>query len=177
MKAAIASTFLLLSACGGHVLPEQELQHVAFASLLFDMPADWQHTDDTTRNDVKTTTWAPDAKENDRKETVMIVRSERTPAIEKVSAGTLEHMLSAAQMSLPNVQASHATSSTNGAGLTWARIDVDFVPPGCTEPYHRVHAILVVHGSLVNVLYTARSPDAGLGVLTMVLASIRHGEA
>lgn len=163
-----------LAACGGSPAEEAPRQHARFASLGFDMPVDWQHTDDTTATDVKTTTWRPDDKDNERNETITILRSERSPALRSASAATLEHVLTEAQQSLPEARAFKATSTTTSAGLTWARIDVDFVPPGKRESYHRVHVVLVDHGALVNVLYTARTPDHETAVLSMVLASIHH---
>jgi hypothetical protein len=75
------------------------------------------------------------------------------------------------------VRASKATPLKTARGLSGARIDVDFVPAGLTERYHRVHVVLAdADGALVHVLYTAKKPDGDLKALSIVLDTIHHEE-
>jgi len=151
-------------------------QHAKLASLEFDIPADW-HRADLTRPDVSTSEWTPEA--NERSEAVTIIRTTSSPAVAKAGVPALEPLLAAAQRSLTNAHASRVTRVTTARGLSGARIEVDFVPPGKQQSYHRIHVVLVDERStsLIHVLYTAKSPDDELDALTAVLDTIRSEEA
>ncbi len=49
-----------------------------------------------------------------------------------------------------------------------------FTPAGVTQPYGRVHAVVVDGDSLVHVLYTAQQPDASLETFDGVLDTLQR---
>jgi hypothetical protein len=161
-----------LIGCGGG---EPAHEPAELASLRFDVPSEWTRSDWHHRG-IATSQWVP--QDNDRKESIAIIRSERSPATANAAANTLEQLLAASQRSLRNVRASKAIPIKTAHGLVGARIDVDFVPNGLSERYHRVHVVLSdANGTLVHVLYTAKTPDGDVKALSIVLDSIRHEEA
>jgi hypothetical protein len=175
---------LFVSACGSR---EPAREHTQLASLRFDVPAHWKRAEPSPSrllaNQAKSTVrglemaqWAP--ADNDRLESITIIRSERSPAVAKAGVSTLEQLLAHSQRSLRDVRASKATWLKTARGLAGARIDVDFTPPGTTDRYHRVHVVLAddTHGALVHVFYTARNPERNLTALSIVLNTIRYEE-
>ncbi len=179
MKTSLLTTSALvaLAACGnGNAsYPERDTQHAKLGSLGFEVPSEW-HNELTTQPGLDSVTWTPAATSNERKESVVVIRSERSPIISKAGQPALERMLAGAQKSLRNARISTVTPITTGEGLTGARIEVDYVPPGLAATYHRVHVMVLDGSAVINVLYTARDPDPNLEVLDIVLASIRHEE-
>jgi hypothetical protein len=158
------------SACGSEAIATQTVQ---LASLSFDVPADWERHD-ADRRSVAISEWAPD--DNARKQSITVIRSETSPAVAKVGVSALEPLLAASQRSLTKVRASKVKRVTTARGLTVARIELDFVPPGMSESYHRIHVVFVDGtGGLVHVLYTALKPDAQ--AFAVVLNSLRNEEA
>jgi hypothetical protein len=156
--------------CGSDAIPTQNVQ---VASLAFDVPAEWERHD-ANRHSVEISEWAPD--ENPRKESITVIRTQTSPAVAKVGVPALEPLLAASQRSLPNVRASAVKRLTTVQGLAAARIELDFVPPGTTSSYHRIHAVFVDRtGALVHLLYTAQRPNAQ--TFETVLNSVRNGEA
>jgi hypothetical protein len=171
MTRAAVVLLVLVSGCGSR---ESAHSRAQLASLRFDVPAEWTRTDLHQRG-LATSQWVP--QDNERKESIAIIRSERSPAVAMSGAATLEQLLAASQRSLRDVRASKATPLKTVHGFAGARIDVDFVPGGLTERYHRVHVVLAdADGALVHVLYTAKTPDGDLKALSIVLDSIRHEE-
>ena len=165
----LALAALVLAACG-----RTSTRHrIDFAHLSFDLPGDWTHHE-ATRRGVDTAICTPT--ENDRKESVTVIRSELAPLTARAGGGTLSQLLETAQADLPGVRVSKVTSIKTDSGLSGARIEADFIPPGQTEHYYRVHVVLVDGSSLVHVLYTARSADPDVGTLNAVLATIRDEE-
>lgn len=161
---------LLPSACTlGNDAPARE--HVTFASLAFDVPAQWQRTDQTRRG-VATAVWQPE--DNDRKESITVIRTDLSPAVAKAGASAIELYLAHAHRSLPHARTSKVQRITTAKGLDGARVDLDFTPPGQNENYRRVHVVLVDGSSLVHVLYTAKHPDRDLGALGAVLDNLHH---
>lgn len=164
---------LLLIAVVGCDSDSIEGQAVQLSSLAFEVPAEWQRQD-ANRRGVSISEWAP--YENARKESITVIRTETSPAVAKAGVGAVEPLLAAAQRSLRGVRASRVARLTTAKGMSGARVDIDFVPPGTDASYHRVHVVLVDGtDALVHVLYTARSPSSS--VLDLVLASIHREEA
>ena len=161
---------LVFVGCGGGEPAHDQAQ---LASLRFDVPAEWRRSDWHHRG-LATSQWVP--QDNDRKESIAIIRSERSPSTANAGTETLEQLLAAAQRALRAVRASKTTPLKTARGLSGARIDVDFVPAGLTERYHRVHVVLSADGALVHVLYTAKKPDRDLKALSIVLDTIHHEE-
>jgi hypothetical protein len=160
-----------LAACSG----TSTRQSVKFSRLSFEMPEDWSHKDTLLRGSA-TSVWTPD--DNVRKESVTVIRTIFAPAVAQAGSPALDSILANAESSLPGAKAMPVAPFLTRSGLPGARIDVEYVPPGQRERYHRVHVVLVDHerSSLIHVLYTARTPDAELSVLDTVLATIREGE-
>jgi hypothetical protein len=162
----------LLVACGSN---EPSREHATLASLHFDVPSEWQRTDSNQRG-VQQSEWKP--ADNDRKETITIIRSERSPAVAKAEVATLEQLLAIAQRSLRGIRASKPKPIATSHGMAGARIDVEFLPTSAADRYHRVHVVLADKGgALVHVMYTARTPDPELRALSIVLDTLRHEES
>lgn len=147
-------------------------QKVEFARLQFEMPAEWQHHDETFKG-VATTMWTPEDNA-DAKESLIVIRTEMVSTLEHTSEAQLAALLENAQEST-GARVSPVVAVTTASGFTGARAEADYVPPGLSERYHRVHIILVDGGSLLHVLYTAKRPDPQLSALNTVLATIREG--
>src|SRR6185503_16947036 len=132
----------------------------------------WNRTD-TRLRDSSTALWSPT--DNDRKEAVVVIRSRR-PSTANADAATLERLLISAQRSLPQARIGNVTPFTSEQGIAGVRVEVDFVPQGLRNAYHRVHVILIDGEDVLTVLYTARDPDASLAALNLVLGSLHHEE-
>lgn len=169
MKRFIGLLVLAASACGDDSIATQNVQ---IASLSFDVPAEWERHD-ANRRDVEISEWTPN--ENPRKESITIIRSQTSPAVAKAGVPALTPLLAASQKSLAKVHSSRVTAVTTARGLSGARVDLDFVPPGAKSSYHRIHAVFVDRtGALVHVLYTARQPNGK--AFDLVLDSLRSEE-
>jgi hypothetical protein len=168
VKPATALRLLALGlcACGSSSTPAQ---HVQIAHLGFDVPGDWRNAD-TTRNGLVSSEWTPPS--NDRKESITVIRTERSAAVASEGMATIQRLLVAAQA--PGARVSPIKLVTTEQGLLGARVDVDFVPPGLSASYHRSHVVLVDGTSLVHVIYTARTPDADLQTFNLVLGSLHE---
>ena len=90
---------LLVAACASR---EPGREHMEFASLRFDVPAQWKRAEPDpvsvfgksakpTLRGLATAQWAPD--DNVGKESITIIRSERSPAVAKAGVSTLEQLL------------------------------------------------------------------------------------
>jgi hypothetical protein len=116
--------------------------------------------------------WQPD--DNDRKESITVIRTGLSPAVAKAGASGIEPYLAAAQRSLPDARVSKTKRITTAKGLHGARVDVEFTPQGQSEPYRRAHVVLVDGSALVHVLYTALEPDRDFDALGVVLDNLQH---
>lgn len=168
MKRA-ALVLVALVACGR----SSSRQRVDFAHLTFELPGDWGHHD-ASRRGVVTGVWTP--KDNERKESVTVIRSELAPVTAHGDPAALSQLIEGAQAALVDAQVSKPIAVKTQSGLSGVRIDVSYLPPGARERYHRVHVVLVDGSSLIHVLYTAKSPDPQLTALDSVLGTIRDGE-
>jgi hypothetical protein len=146
---------------------------VHIGSLSFDVPAEWVRHD-ANRHAVEISDWTPE--ENPRKESITVIRTQSSPAVAKAGVVALTPLLADSQKSLGNVSASRVSQISTTRGISGARIEVDFVPPGSKSSYHRIHAVFVDStGALVHLLYTARQPNAT--AFDVVLNSIRSEES
>jgi hypothetical protein len=166
VKALPLIAFVMTISCG---TTSSSKQHVQLAHLGFDVPSDWKNAD-TKQRGLVTSVWTPE--DNDQKESIVVIRSDRNPEVARADSQTLARLLSSAQAAGAKVSAT--APITTQQGLSGVRIEVDYVPPGLSKTYHRVHVVLVNGDSLVHVFYTARSPDSGLAAFTMVLSSIHE---
>jgi hypothetical protein len=170
VKHLVGMALLAASACSTDAVATQRAQ---LASLSFDVPADWERHD-ANRRSVEISEWSPD--ENPRKESITVIRSQTSPAVAKAGVSAWEPLLAASQKSLTNVRASRVTRLTTARGISAARVELDFVPAGAKQSYHRIHAVLVDStGTLVHVLYTAQQPNPK--VFDAVIHSLRNEEA
>jgi hypothetical protein len=167
--ALLAMSSALVCACAdGAGIARDRAQ---LGSLRFDVPAAWQRTDQT-RSGVATAMWQP--ANNERKESITVIRTEMSPAVAKAGSVAIEPYLAHAQRSLPQVRASAVTQVKTARGLVGARVDLDFVPPGQQSRYRRVHVVLVDGSALVHVLYTAKHADVEGDAIGVVLDNLQH---
>lgn len=133
------------------------LDTATIGSLSFGVPSGWERKE-LSNHDRAMAEWTPAADDNERKEALTVVRTER-PAMAKATPRQLQRSLADAQRHLPLGTFSAPTSFTTRHGLRGVRVEGQFVPPGRGTPYRRIHAVLVDGTALVNVLYTARELD------------------
>jgi hypothetical protein len=160
------------AACGSSSTPSEEAR---LASLTFEVPAMWKRSDVKERG-LLTAQWEPT--DNERKESITIIRSERVPGAGNMEPAALQQLLAISQRSLRDVRASKVIPIRTQRGLVGARVDVSFVPQGLKDRYSRVHVVVADHDhdALVHVLYTAKNADTDQRALELVLSSIRHEE-
>src|ERR1700683_867962 len=79
--------FVLLVVVGSCGIAGSSFQHVKLAHLGFDISGDWHNADSHQRGRV-TSVWTPDG--NERKESVTVIRTERSPAVANAGPATLE---------------------------------------------------------------------------------------
>ena len=173
MRAYHFSAFTFIAAAVGACTGAPD-QHVRLGTLAFDVPGGWHDTRETRRG-VLTAVWAPE--DNARKESVTVIRSELAPNVAGAAAQSpalVAQLAEQAQAGLADARITPATTYTVASGLAGVRLDVEFVPPGLRERYHRVHIVLVDRTALVHVLYTARSAEANPPALGLVLRSLRE---
>jgi len=177
VKTPIWFAVLVSGACGAAVEHKQlDLTSASLGGYAFDVPADW-HRSDAKAARATTATWTPDVEGNDAKESLVVIRTQLTPALETAGMPYLEHLLADAQHELPQFQPTHAvTTFSTTRNLSGARVEVDFVPAGKKRTYHRVHALLLDGNSLIHVLYTAARPDYRQDAFNAVVNSVHRGE-
>lgn len=163
-----ALLLLIVVACSP---ARRETQTADLGSLRYEVPADWNHAD-TTYSDSTMIVWTP--RDNGRKESLTIVRTERNPAMANATSADLERLLATAQRSLPQVRTGNVSPLTTSHGLSGARVDADFQPTGLDVRYRRLHAVVVAGTAVVHVFYTAANPDSD--VFESVLSSLRREE-
>lgn len=134
------------------------LEKATIGRLTFGTPSGWAKRD-LSNPQRAMFEWAPSTDENERKESLTVVRADR-PATAKSTQEQLQQMLAGAQRGMVGASFSAPHPFTTRHGLRGVRIDGDFVvPQAAGARYRRIHAVIVDGTSLVNVLYTAREPD------------------
>jgi hypothetical protein len=133
------------------------LDKASIESLGFGTPSGWARRDVSNAQRAMFE-WTPSADDNDRKESLTIVRTDR-PATAKSTPAQLQRMLGDAQRKSPRSSFSTPTHFITRHGFQGVRIEGEFLPPGRNARYHRIHAVLVDGTKLVNVIYTAKDPD------------------
>lgn len=167
MRAAIfVAAIALASSCS-----VKSKQHVEWAHLEFDVPGDWTHHEKIFKG-VATSVWTP-FEGNDGKESLTIIRTELVPNTAHATEAQIADLLRRAQ----NFGKATTPIAVNlPSGLSGARVEVDYVPPGLHDKYRRIHVVLIDGASLVHVMYTAKTIDAQFTTLNFVLGSLREGE-
>ena len=144
---------------------------VKVSKASIEVPSDW-HRADETRRGLVSATYTP--ANNDHKESIVITRTERAPAVAHEGVATAQRLLTEAEGGLRGAKGSAAVPLSTTSGLSGAFISVDFVPPGRSTTYHRAHAVFIDGTALVHVMYTAADPDPM--IFGAVVASLRHEE-
>jgi hypothetical protein len=140
-------------------------------AFAFEIPSGWDHRDETVRGRVSAV-WQP--VDNPNKESITVLVTERSPIVAETQDGTIERLLAQAQTGLRG-HASTPAPVRNAFGMEGARVEVDYVPPGLTTVYHRVHVVLASDKLLIHFLYTAKDPDA-LDAFNQVVSSFHREE-
>ena len=134
----------------------------------FEVPSSWRRADTHMRG-VTTSVFTPE--ENPAHESLTIIRTQRGVPVAHGSEADVLRLLATAE-SLPGAQTRPATPITTNHGMRGARVDLDYVPPGQSQSYHRVHVVVLDGDALVHVLYTAQTPDAD--AIALVLSTLHH---
>jgi hypothetical protein len=130
---------------------------------------------DRQRFGAQSSEWTPE--ENDRKESLLVIRSETASLPPNADASTLAKLLDDVPKGFGKAAFSKPSPVTTRSGLVGARVEGDYLPPGATVRYHRVHVVLVEKsGAVVHVLYTARRPDTSLATMALIIDTIRNEE-
>jgi hypothetical protein len=161
MTRAAALFVVLVAACSGS---EPVHQHATLGPIAYDIPEGWHRTDQGSHASM----WTPP--DNDRKESVVVMRGDLDREIERRGPAAYADLLVTAQRSLPHAHVGTPQPVTTKAGLHGFRVAVEFSPFGADKPrYARVHTILLDGATVVHVIYTALTPDPDPQALQMVL--------
>jgi hypothetical protein len=132
------------------------VERATLGNLTYDVPANWSSRDFSAR-DRAMLEWTP--RENERKESVTVIRAERAALAKSGGTRRVERLLQEAQAKLPSGKFSAPVRFATRHGFEGVRIEGAFTPPNQTQPYQRLHAILIDGTSLLHVIYTAREAD------------------
>ena len=154
MRAASLIALFAGAACASS--PELELEITTFAGLELAIPEGWTSTSQS-EHQTKIVVFRP--KDNDRKESITVMRTRELPALAKADGGHVRQLLSDAQRSLLDGKPGRASHVRTKHGFLGARVETDFVPVGAKTTYRRIHAVVLDGSSLVHVLYTARNAN------------------
>jgi hypothetical protein len=141
---------------------------VTLDSLRFEVPTQWQRHD-THLSGVTTSVFTPP--ENTRRESLTVIRTHGALGVARGSEADLVRLLATAE-SFAGAPSGPVSAISTGQGMRGARIELDYVPPGLRQSYHRIHVVVLDGDALVHVLYTALSPD--LDALALVLSTLHH---
>lgn len=145
--------------------------------VAFDVPVEWKRTD-TTVEKLRAVVWTPET--NARKESVTVIRTERTDPSRFDERTSLRRLLVSAHAGTGTLRASPVTDVVTEQGLTGSRIEADILAGPQNQRYRRVHVVLVDGAgpspALIHVIYTAANPDRDLTELNLVLRTVRREE-
>ena len=148
------------------------VDHQTLGKLRYSTPVGWQSKDQSLpRRPI--IVWTPS--DNDDLESVTIMRTEELPALTKAGRGYIERYLNEAQRGLPSARFSAPERFTSKYGFVGVRVEGEFVPPGKTQKYRRIHAVLIDGKSLVHVMATGVTLDRG--AFEIVIDSLFRTEA
>lgn len=141
--------------------------------LEYAVPVGWTVRDQSEQMR-KILVWTPD--ENESKETVTVIRTQPL-ALTQVGLPRMRGLLAAASNGLPSGSFSAPSDVQTSRGLVGMRVDGQFVPPGTSSPYRRIHVVVLDGTSLVHVLYTSKDLAADPEALHVVLDSLHRKAA
>lgn len=165
MRRTSLFALFLGTACASSSGPEVET--TTFEGLEFAVPEGWTSA---SQSEHQTKILVVRPNDNDRKESITVMRTREMPALANTDAAYLQQLLADAQRSLLDGKPGRATRVRTKHGFVGARVEADFVPDGTSAHYHRIHAVVRDGTSLVHLLYTAR--DADPGTFELVLDSL-----
>lgn len=170
-----ASTWLVVaavtSACGESA-PDVSWQSIE--GLQYAVPVGWAVRDQSEQTR-KILVWTPD--ENGNKESVTVIRTQPLVNLTKVGLPRMRGLLAAASKGLSKGSFSEPTQVQTSRGFVGMRVDGQFVPPGTSSPYRRIHVVMLDGTSLVHVLYTSRNLSADPEALRVVLETLHRKAA
>jgi hypothetical protein len=154
--ASITIALVLATGCGSS---GPSVDHATMGTLQYTIPSGWQSRD---LGDIYTrrVEWTP-PDNTTAKESVVIMHSSAREAHLKAGSGHIEKLLERAQNNLPKGIFTKPSRFVTKYGFEGVRIEGSFVPPGKSEPYQRIHAVLLDTNlqSFIHVLYTAKIAD------------------
>ena len=151
MRAALA--LVVLAGCSS----VREGNPTTFEDLSLWVPYGWQAREVPSPVARHAMEWTPS--DNEAKESLTLLRTEPRAAFAQHGATAIAPYLAQAQAQLPRASFAAPQPFASQHGLRGVRIEGQFVPPGQTVPYRRLHAIVPVDDHLLHVIYTAREPD------------------
>ena len=136
----------------------------------YEMPSDWKAD---ARNEAgrQVVEWTP--KQNDRKESITLIQSEPLPAMANAGSDIVLGHLFEAQRGLGGAFDS-PTLTTSKHGFKVARIEGSFTPRDRTQPFRRMHAVVIVDDRLVHIFYTAERATPKRDALSAVINSFNR---
>lgn len=169
-RLVFAAALLLAGACRSD---RKEPEPATLGPLHFSVPSGWQRRD---LSDVHTRhiEWTPPNNAVVKESIVVILTSPRAAHV-KAGHDHVRDLLARSWRALPESSFGAAAQYRTRHGLAATRIEGTFVPPGTSERYHRVHAVLATDKltSFVHVLYTAKIADRE--ALDLVIGSLSIG--
>jgi len=165
-SAILVAVVLALAGCGRSHDGEEQVGSVGFKAL-----PGWKRLDTRGRN-TATAVFTPVA--NDRKESITVIHTELGPIAEKYTTETLSTLLLQAQSTFAQAKVTPVAKMTTPEGLSGVRVELDYVPPGQSKSYHRVHVILGRPTALIHVLYTSPTPEPEQALLQQVVNTLHE---
>ena len=167
-RGILLTTLLATAACGRSHEGEEQVGSVGFKAI-----PGWQRADTKDR---RTTTAVFTPAANGRRESITVIRTELGPIAEHYTPEMLSTLLLKAQSTLPQAKVTPVAKLTTPEGLSGVRLELDYVPPGLSRSYHRVHVILAEESGrgLVHVLYTAAAPEPEEALLQQVVNTLHE---
>jgi hypothetical protein len=157
---------LAAAACGRSHDGEEQVGSVGFKAL-----PGWKRTDTRDR---RTTTAMFTPVANGRRESITVIHSELGPIAAKYTPEMLSSLLLKAQSKFAQAKVTPVAKLTTPEDLAGVRVEVDYVPPGLSQSYHRVHVILARKTGLVHVVYTSPAPDPEQAMLQQVVNTLHE---
>jgi hypothetical protein len=137
---------VLLVACADK---PRELTSANLGNIDYAVPEGWAMRD-VSQNGQTILVWTPT--DNDRKQSVTVIRTQPMPHLAKASK---EYLASKLGQTLKQPGRSLVTKR----GLDAVRADGRFTPRGMASSYMRSHAVFFDGDALVHIIYTAKEPD------------------
>ena len=153
---SLLSVLVLATSCASS---SPAVEHARIDRVDYFVPSGWLSRDlgtGTSRTPI--VEWTP-PDNGLAKESVTVTRSAPLEALTKAGPDYVERLLEQAQRTLPRGKFGKPIRFTTKNGFVGVRVEGDFIPPGRTTAYHRIHAVVIDQSSLIHVMYTAAVAD------------------